>query len=289
MRIITLFGLSLLLMCSGNNVFSQAQVELNAKNKGKLYIIGGGKRPATMIQDIIEISGLDKQNDYGIVLPMASAEPDTAFYYAKLSFDNQGFNRLVNFNIQHPEKLSTSKLDSVRKAALIYLPGGDQNLFMEIVGNSILHQAILEAYKNGATIAGTSAGAAVQSKKMITGNELKYEKYTGEYRTIESDNIEIAEGLGLVENIIIDQHFIKRMRMNRLIAAAIENPDELLIGIDESTAILVDGNIAFVRGLSQVVVLQNSNKTKTEIDGLLGAVGMTLSIYLPGDKFQIKP
>lgn len=289
MRNITLLGLSLLLLCSGNSVCSQTQVESNNKNKGKLYIIGGGKRPASMIQDIIEVSGIDKNADYAIILPMASAEPDTAFYYAKLSFANQGFNRIINFNIQEPDKLSASKIDSVRNAKLIYLPGGDQSLFMEIVGNSPLHKAMLDAYKNGATIAGTSAGAAVQSKKMITGNELKYEKYTGEYRTIESENIEIAEGLGLIEDIIIDQHFIKRMRMNRLIAAAIENPDELLIGIDESTAILVEGTTAFVRGLSQVVVLQNSHKTKTEKDGLLGAERMTLSIYLPGEQFQINP
>ncbi len=74
-------------------------------------------------------------------------------------------------------------------------------------------------------------------------------KNTGEYRSIEANNDEISRGLGLLEHAIIDQHFIKRMRMNHLIAAAIENPEELLIGIDESTAILVDGDVAHV-GLS---------------------------------------
>ncbi len=281
------FGLIFLFVFKGTDGFTQSQAGIAQTKNGKLYIIGGGKRPAAMIQDIIEVAGIDKQKDYGIVLPMSSSEPDTAYYYAWRSFKNQGFDRIVNFNLRQDSDMTASRLDSVRNAAIIYLPGGDQTKFMEIVGNSPLHQAILDAYHNGATIAGTSAGAAVQSKKMITGNELKYEKYTGEYRTIEANNIEITEGLGLIEHAIIDQHFVKRMRMNRLMAAAIENPDELLIGIDESTAILVADNRAYVRGLSQVVVLQNSHKDKREKNGLLGAQNMTLSIYLPGDEFVL--
>ncbi|MDA3943667.1 MAG: cyanophycinase [Bacteroidetes bacterium] len=289
MKYFVALSLAILFSLSGFGLFGQSQTASAQEKKGKLYIIGGGKRPVSMIQDIIEVSGIDKQKDYGIVLPMSSSEPDTSFYYAWLSFANQGFERLVNFNIQDEAEMTASRLDSVRNAPFIYLPGGDQSKFVEIVGHSPLHQAILDAYQNGATIAGTSAGAAVQSKKMITGNELKYEKYTGEYRSIEANNIEIAEGLGLLEHAIIDQHFIKRMRMNRLIAAAIENPEELLIGIDESTAILVDGDVAHVRGLSQVVVLRNSKRDKKENKGLLGAEGMTLSIYLPGDQFDLEP
>ncbi len=159
---------------------------------------------------------------------------------------------------------------------------------MSIVKGTPLHQAILDAYKNGALIAGTSAGAAVQSKKMITGNELKYEEYTGRYRTIESDNIEVAEGLGLIEGVIIDQHFIWRMRMNRLISAAIENPEDVLIGIDESTAILVEGKKISVRGKSQIVVLSNEGLNKKVMNGLLGAENMKLSVYLPGDSFILE-
>lgn len=268
----------------------QADKEITTNTaKGKLYIIGGGKRPAAMIAEIAELARLGEENRYAVVLPMASSEPDTSFYYLKKQFDGLDTYKLVMFNIVDGETVSQPTLDSIREAALIYITGGDQNKFMDVVLNTPVHEAIRSAYEEGAIIAGTSAGAAVQSKKMITGNEHKYPEYTGQYRTIEADNIEIAEGLGLVQTAIIDQHFIWRMRMNRLIAAAIEHSDELLIGIDESTAIVVHGDSATVTGISQVVVLHNKQAVKHEQNGLLGSYGMKLSVYLPGERFSLNP
>jgi cyanophycinase len=175
----------------------------------------------------------------------------------------------------------------LKNARLIYISGGDQSKFMRVVADTEIHDAIHEAFQNGSTIAGTSAGAAVMSKKMITGNEFKHPEYTGEFRTIEADNMELKEGLGLLPNAIIDQHFIWRMRMNRLITVAIENPEETCIGIDESTAILVKGNQAEVVGKYQVIVLKN-NGGRTVQDGLLGAENMRLGVYLPGQTFAIE-
>ncbi|MDF1548898.1 MAG: Type 1 glutamine amidotransferase-like domain-containing protein, partial [Bacteroidales bacterium] len=154
--------------------------------------------------------------------------------------------------------------------------------------NSPVYDAIHQAFKNGALIAGTSAGAAVMSKKMITGNEIKHPEYTGNFRTIESNNIEIKEGLGLNRSIIVDQHFVKRMRMNRLIATCLENPMETCIGIDESTAILIEGDKATVYGESQVIVLKHTTAETKIMDGLLGGEKMELNVYLPGDSFKIE-
>lgn len=66
-------------------IFSQ-----NAEIQGKLYIIGGGERPVSMMMDIINISGIDVEKDYGIILPMSSEEPDSAFFYGKRSFQRCG-------------------------------------------------------------------------------------------------------------------------------------------------------------------------------------------------------
>jgi cyanophycinase len=257
--------------------------------KGKLYIIGGGKRPAAMIEEMVRLAKLDGEGRYAFVLPMASAEPDTAYFYLMKQLKAYGNFKMFMLNPDSGDRVPEAILDSVKLASMIYITGGDQNRFMQIVLNTPLHDAILTAYRDGALIAGTSAGAAVQSKKMITGNEHKYPEYTGNYRTIEADNIEIGEGLGLLETAIVDQHFIWRMRMNRLIAAAIEHPDELLIGIDESTAIIVEGDSATVTGVSQVVVLHNKYKIKYIQDGLLGSEGMELSVYLPGERFSLQP
>ncbi len=88
--------------------------------------------------------------------------------------------------------------------------------------------------------------------------------------------------------MIIDQHFIKRQRLNRLVAASIENPGQLCVGIDESTAIIVDGDSATVTGMSQVVVIKNNPSEKKISKGLLGKENMQLSVYLPGQSFRLR-
>ncbi|MCB2219501.1 MAG: cyanophycinase [Bacteroidetes bacterium] len=265
----------------------QAKDALTTLPKGKLFIIGGGKRPAEMVKEMIQLSGTDTTG-YIVVMPMSSVEPDTSFYYAKKQFIENGALRVLNFQVDSGVVVSQARLDSVKNAAMIYIPGGAQTKFMNVVVNTPLHEAIKTAYQNGSVIGGTSAGAAVMSKKMITGNEFKHPEYTGDFRTIEAENMEIKEGLGLMENAIIDQHFIKRMRMNRLITVAIENPGYACIGIDESTAIVVNGDSCRVTGVSQVIVIFNDNLTVNKENGLLGAENMELSVYLPGDVFSVK-
>jgi len=260
---------------------------LNFENdKGKLFIIGGGKRPVEMIRSMVSISGVDTSG-YIVILPMSSSVTDTAAYYGIKQFTDLGLKNVFPLNFNDSLDITSKRIDSLKNASLIYISGGDQNRFMEIVNGTPVYDAIHDAYKNGALIAGTSAGAAVMSEKMITGDEHKHPEYTGKFRTIEANNIEIENGLGLLENAIIDQHFIWRMRMNRLISACLENPEETGIGIDESTAILIENNKATVYGESQVVVLRHKTAETKIVNGLLGAAGMELSIYLPGDSFEI--
>jgi cyanophycinase len=125
------------------------------------------------------------------------------------------------------------------------------------------------------------------SKKMITGNELRYPQYNETFKCIEAGNIEYADGLGLIKTVIIDQHFVKRSRYNRLITSVLENPDLPGIGIDESTAILVCGNAAEVVGESQVIVFRNKSKSTKRKGNKMGANQIQLEMYLPGEKFSI--
>lgn len=257
-------------------------------NKGQLFIIGGGKRPTDMIKKLVELAKLDKEG-YGIILPMSSAEHDSAIFYAKIQFSDLGLNNVTGINFLKDQAATQQQLDSLKGASMIYISGGDQNKFMDIVHNTPIEAAIKEAYKNGSIIAGTSAGAAVMSKMMITGNELKYSKYEETFSHIESDNIELNEGLGLVETAIIDQHFVKRSRYNRLLSAVIEHPDKVGIGIDESTAIIVKGDSAEVVGNAQVILFRNPNNSKKNQEELLGADNLSIDVLLPGAKFSLIP
>lgn len=255
--------------------------------KGRLFIIGGGKRPPEMIARLISESGLD-QGGYLVVLPMASTEPDTAVFYTAAQFVEQGITNIADFRFGKEFPANPQQLDSLRNASLIYITGGDQNRFMEAVAGTPVEEAIKYCFLKGGTIAGTSAGAAVMSEKMITGNELKRTDYRETFRTIETRNIELGAGLGLITTVIVDQHFVWRSRHNRLITAVIENPEIKGIGIDEATAILVHENIAEVIGESQVLVFENPEKNSVvNAAGKLGAKNLKLHVLLPGDKFRL--
>lgn len=277
MRNIVFFFFILLISCSENKTEPEKEPE------GSLFIIGGGKRPASMVKDMIRLSGLDKAG-YIVILPMASSEPDTSYYYASEQFRKQGIDSIYRLEPGR-EGLDEMEAKLLREASMIYIPGGAQDKFMDSVRNTNSIDIIHQAYHEGAMIAGTSAGAAVQSRLMITGDQKKHPVYTGYFETIEADNMILEEGLGLIESIIVDQHFIKRQRLNRLVAVILENPGKLGVGIDESTAIHVHGDTARVYGISQVITLRNPNREIEEQDGLLRGEGLELSVYVVGDWF----
>lgn len=284
-----LYLLSILILLSACSKPAKREVSNTPvnTNKGQLFIIGGGKRPESMIKKLVELSGMNKKG-YGIILPMSSAEPDSSVYYAKMQFSALGLENIMGMNFNKGDTITQAQQDSLKNASMIYIAGGDQNKFMEIVRNTPIEDAIKKAYEQGSIIAGTSAGAAVMSEKMITGNELRHPEYEATFRNIESDNIELKQGLGLLKTAIVDQHFIKRSRHNRLFSAIIEHPDMLGIGIDESTAIVVKGDSAEVIGDSQVIVFSNPGQSKKQAGSLLGAENIKVDILLPGSRFSLK-
>ncbi len=257
------------------------------EKQGSLFIIGGGSRPPEMIQRIISESGIAKAG-YAVILPMSSAEPDSAVFYAKKQFTEFNLDNVYGLHFVKGEKASEQKLDSLRNASLIYISGGDQDRFMQVVANTPIEEAIKENYKYGGMIAGTSAGAAVMSKKMVTGTELKHPDYHSTFLHLEKDNLELKDGLGLIKNVIIDQHFVRRSRYNRLLTAVIEFPEITGIGIDEATAILIRGNVAEVVGDSQVIVMSNPTNSKINSEEKIAARDLKLDIYLNGETFELE-
>lgn len=258
----------------------------SAAGQGKLFIIGGGARPPVLLHRLIDEGGV-RNGGYILVLPMASEEQDSAIWYARRQFFNEGLTQVAGVSIKEGHMPGRAVLDSIENAAVIYITGGDQVRFMNVIKGTGIGESLHNAYRRGALIAGTSAGAAVMSRMMITGNEKRYPNYAQTFRAVESDNVELTEGLGFLQSVIIDQHFIKRSRYNRLITLAIEHPQYTGIGIDEATAILVRGKTAEVVGISQVVVIRNTKKAASVKGNKLGGRGLTMDILLPGEKFEI--
>lgn len=266
-------------------VFLAFNFTFSQKSKGKLFIIGGGSRPDFLVDRMIKEAGL-KSGETVAIFPHASEEQDSSFYYAKQQFEKRNLKAL-DCAFKKDEKLSPSKLDSLKTAKLIYIGGGDQVRFMEIINsNPEVKNLLKSAYQNGKMIAGTSAGAAVMSEVMITGNQLKYKDYENTFDNIEIKNVETKQGLGFIKTAVIDQHFVVRSRYNRLLSLIIENPTYKGIGIDEGTAILVKNGAAEVVGRAQVIVFKNPKQSKKLNGDKLGAQGITLDIYLNREKFK---
>lgn len=266
-------------------VFLAFNFTFSQNSKGKLFIIGGGSRPDFLVDRMIKEAGL-KSGETVAIFPHASEEQDSSFYYAKQQFEKRNLKAL-DCAFKKDEKLSPSKLDSLKTAKLIYIGGGDQVTFMEIINsNPEVKNLLKSAYQNGKMIAGTSAGAAVMSEVMITGNQLKYKDYENTFDNIEIKNVETKQGLGFIKTAVIDQHFVVRSRYNRLLSLIIENPTYKGIGIDEGTAILVKNGSAEVVGRAQVIVFKNPKQSKKLNGDKLGAKGITLDIYLNGEKFK---
>jgi cyanophycinase len=275
----TAFTLFLALFC----------ISLQAQNpKGKLFIIGGGDRSDQLMTQALKVADLSKK-DFIVVLPMSSEEPDSSFIFFKTQMVKLTNNPIVMLNFTKETAQNKVLTDSLQKAKLIFISGGDQTRFMNVVHNTPIVTAIHKAYENGSTIAGTSAGAAVMSEKMITGNQKLEKEYSGTFDNIRYDNLETTPGLGLLKTAVIDQHFLKRNRYNRLLSALVEFPTLTGIGIDEATAIIVRNNEIEVAGESEVIVMRNPKGIRKATKGnLISIENLQMSIYNAGQKFNIK-
>jgi cyanophycinase len=153
-----------------------------------------------------------------------------------------------------------------------------------------VHKKLIELYRKGAVIGGTSAGAAVMSEVMITGDEKREVQEGHAFETLQADNVVTIRGFGFIQSAIIDQHFIRRKRHNRLISLVAENPELLGIGIDESTAIVVNPDDTFgVLGERSVVVYDASQaQIQFSPSHLIGGSNFIMHILKNGDRFDLK-
>ena len=260
-----------------------------AAPKGRLFIIGGGDRDAEMTKQFIALS--ERVNTGRIlVLPMAGATPaesgaDMVKELKGLGSKKVEFRILTREQAEKPD--AAAILDGVGG---VYFTGGDQARVTKALLGTPVHRKLLEIYEQGAVIGGTSAGAAIMSEIMITGDEVRKPESGHEFETIEAGNVITTPGLGFIKSAVIDQHFATRKRHNRLISVLAEHPALLGIGIDESTAIIVGPDETFeVIGENNVLVYDPARaKFVIRPNKAIGVAAMTLHVLLPGAVFDLK-
>ncbi len=159
------------------------------------------------------------------------------------------------------------------------------------LGTVVLITADRTLYRNGAVIAGTSAGAAVMSRVMITGDEARPLTKDEAWQTIESENVATAPGLGFIDDVILDQHFVRRRRFNRLLSLVLEQPSLLGVAIDEETATWVKPDRTFeVIGHGPVLVVDASSGTAAKDAVAHGLRGENLRLHVlrAGSHYDLK-
>jgi cyanophycinase len=256
--------------------------------KGYLFIVGGGERDAPLMKRFVELT-----RGFGsgrvVVFTMASSVPQEVGPELVAEFKGNGVKDVAYYQLTHEEAMKSDSAKILDGAVGIWFAGGDQARLTAALLDTPIHKRMLELYGSGCVIGGTSAGAAVMSEVMITGDEKRTDGKEGSWEVIWADDIIRTRGFGFVKAAVIDQHFVTRRRLNRLIATIIENPKLVGVGIDESTAVLVrpDGKYE-VLGENQVVVLDarraQTFKTPT---GRLGAHGMAMDVLVAGDVYDI--
>ncbi len=242
---------------------------------GPLVIVGGGGTPTSVVKKAIELAGGSKA--IVAVLPQASKRKSRGQKSKEMFLAEGAQTAFVVHDLNSPEAKN-----KIQAATLIWMPGGSQNRLMESIRNAGLGATLLELHTQGVVFGGTSAGAAVQSQLMITGD--------AELRAILPETTKLAPGLGLITGAIIDQHAIKRRRFNRLLSAVLDHPQRIGIAIDEKTAVIFRNESFEVMGESTVLVIdaRNSLPMAPESQKPHGARNIMLHVLRPGMSYEFE-
>lgn len=207
--------------------------------QGKLVICGGGALPLQLRSRFIELAGGPQARV--VVITTASSYADSEQIERKLKFWRE--QRLASLTILHTRSRETADNPEFARplhdATGVWFVGGNQNCLTETYLGTVTEREIRGVLSRSGVVGGTSAGAAIMSPVMIRRGD---------------PDVETGPGFGFLPGTVVDQHFLKRNRQRRLLKALGAHPNLVGLGIDEGTALVVDGNHVSVVGESQVVV-----------------------------------
>lgn len=221
-----------------------------------------------------------------VVATVASHQPEGYFDSYKAAFRDLGVGELRELYIdERAEAGDPDKLSVFDDAAAVFFTGGDQLRISSQIGDTPVEARVRQVFERGGLVAGTSAGASIMSETMLVRGASAESYKIGDLR--------MAPGLGLVKDTIIDQHFAERGRIGRLLGAVAHNPRVLGIGIDEDTAIIVEGRGFTVIGCGAVYVVDgervsHSNIAEAETDRALSMYDVRLHVLSSGDEFSLR-
>lgn len=262
---------------------------LGANGEGELLVIGGAEDKLggrTVLKEFVRSAG-GRDARIAVVPTASSLGPEIVEVYAAL------FSRLDATEVYgvRPENRAQAAdpamVTALDRATGIFMTGGNQLKLSTTITGTPFGQAVLEAHKRGVTIGGTSAGASIQSSHMVAfgpGGSTPKQRMT-----------QVAAGLGLVEDCVIDQHFAQRNRYGRLLMIVSQSPQLLGMGVDEDTAAIIskagDTDVLRVVGRGAVTIMDGTrmvtNAHEAHEHRPILASGVTLHSLPAGAEFDL--
>ena len=216
-----------------------ALLTLSAPPAGKLVIAGGGRLPQAVTDEVTQRVG----DGVLVVIPTASDyadRPEADERYLR-PWREDGVGHAVLLHTRDRKRADEPDFsETLTTARGVWLSGGDQRRIAAAYAGTLVEKRLRELLARGGVVGGTSAGAAVQSQVMITGGRTE---------------ADVGAGFDLLPGAIVDQHFLKRDRLARLLDALGKHPSRVGVGIDEATAAVFEGGRLRVVGDSHVVLI----------------------------------
>ncbi len=274
--------------------------------RGKLIIIGGAvdkgsftetdldkNKPQNLnffeegiLKRLIKESKKQELSRVEVITTASKIPKEIGAEYVK-AFSYLGATNVDVLNIERREQaMDPEVLERIRVADVVMFTGGDQLRLTSILGGTPFQDIILDKYTNEDFIyAGTSAGAAAASNNMIYQGSSSEALLKGE--------VKITSGLGLIDDVIIDTHFVQRGRIGRLFQAVVGNPKVLGIGLGEDTGLLITNGRQMEAIGSGLVILvdgreiKDTNLTQVELGQPISINHLVTHVLSKNDTFDL--
>lgn len=272
----------------------EAGVAVDAENSislpethGQLVIIGGAEDKegeCKILREFVRLAG--GQQARIVVMTVATGLPgEVGSQYIRV-FERLGVDSIKVVDTDRREDASDPRaLETIEQATGIFFTGGNQARITELIKGTELDTAIHHQFAQGVVIAGTSAGAAMMPAMMIVEGDSETNP--------RPEVVKMDEGMGFLPGAVIDQHFAQRGRIGRLLSAIAQQPVFLGFGIDENTAIIVNGEEIEVVGENSVTIVDVEDLVHTNVEELLkdealAMCGIKLHVLPHGYRFNLK-
>jgi cyanophycinase len=239
-------------------------------DKGTLVIVGGNMQDPAIVKRFIDLAG---GPDAPIVIIPTAGEADEQYHEYWPGLKQWRENGARNLTVLHTRDRKVADSDAfvkpIREARAVFFGGGRQWRLAEAYLDTLTHKELAALLDRGGVVGGSSAGASILASFMVRGDTKSNEKMIGDHTV----------GLGFLKNAAIDQHLLRRNRQFDMLEVIDKHPQLLGIGLDEDTAIVVQGDQFDVIGQSYVVVY--SHKPVVGANGRFYFMGA-------GDRFDMK-